>query len=259
MSATANWPELVRHPDAGDHLVHVYQDRALLADAVAEFVGAGLSLGEAAVVIARREHREAILAALAAKGPHARHALRLLDAHEALQSVVRQGRPQWSAFEAVCGGPIAELRLQYPGVRAYGEMVDLLWQEGRRSAALELEEYWNELARPRPFALLCAYRIDPLEGAAYGAGFEHVCRAHSHLIPSPDYAAFNRAVDQAARQVLPPPLAQMLASLSAAHRPRTEMPLGQATLFWLKQNMPRTAEKVLRHLREQRDFGASLA
>jgi hypothetical protein len=27
------------------------------------------------------------------------------------------------------------------------------------------------------------------------------------------------------------------------------MPAGQATLFWLKQNMPRTAEKVLSELR----------
>ena len=245
----ANWPELLKHPDARDHLVHVYQDPALLVDAAAEFVGAGLSLGEGAVVVARRERREAILDALAAKGQRARHALRLLDAREALQAVMQQGRPHWNAFEAVCGGPVAELRLQYPGVRAYGEMVDILWQEGRRSAALQLEDYWNELARPRPFALFCAYGIDPLDGAAYGSGFEQVCRVHSHLVPAPDYAAFNQAVDQAARQVLPPPLAQMLVSLSAAHPPRTEMPLGQAMLFWLKQNMPRTAEKVLREVR----------
>lgn len=249
MSAAANWPELVRHPDASDHVVHVYQDPALLADATAEFVAAGLSLGEGALVIARRERHEAILAALGAKGQHASSALRLLDAGEALQAVMAQEHPQWNAFEAVCGAPIAELRLQYPGVRAYGEMVDMLWQEGRRRAALQLEEYWNELARPRPFALFCAYRIDPLDGAAYSAGFEHVCRAHSHLIPSPDCAAFNQAVDLATRHVLAPPLAQMLVSLSSAHRPRTEMPLGQAVLFWLKQNMPRTAEKVLREAR----------
>ena len=249
MSASAKWPELVKHPEASDHLVHVYQDARLLADAIAEFVAAGLSLGEGALVIARRERHEAILAALGAKGQHATSALRLLDAGEALQAVMAHEHPQWIAFEAVCGAPIAELRLQYPGVRAYGEMVDILWQEGRRRAALHLEEYWNELARPRPFALLCAYGIDPLDGAAYSAGFEHVCRAHSHLIPSPDCAAFNQAVDRAARQVLAPPLAQMLVSLSAAHQPRTEMPLGQAVLFWLKQNMPRTAEKVLREVR----------
>ena len=75
MSAAANWPELVRHPDSSDHVVHVYQDPALLADATAEFVAAGLSLGEGALVIARRERHEAILAALGAKGQHARSAL----------------------------------------------------------------------------------------------------------------------------------------------------------------------------------------
>ena len=249
MSVSANWPELVKHPEERDHVVHVYQDPALLVDAVAEFVGAGLALGEAALLIARRERRRAILAALGVKGERPGRALRLLDADEVLRAVLREGCPQWNAFEAACGGPLAELRLQYPGVRAYGEMADILWQDGRRSAALQLEEYWNELARLRPFALLCTYRIDPLDGAAYSAGFEQVCKAHSHLIPAPDYAAFNQAVDQAARQVLSPPLAQMLVSLSAAHRPPTEMPLGQVMLFWLKQNMPRTAEKVLRQVR----------
>ena len=46
-------------------------------------------------------------------------------------------------------------------------------------------------------------------------------------------------------------LAQMLISLSANHRPPTQMPLGQATLFWLKKNMPRTADKVLSQVRAE--------
>jgi hypothetical protein len=37
----------------------------------------------------------------------------------------------------------------------------------------------------------------------------------------------------------------MLLSLSASGRPATAMPEGQATLLWLKRNMPRTADKVL--------------
>ncbi|HET7198353.1 MAG TPA: MEDS domain-containing protein [Burkholderiales bacterium] len=179
--------------------------------------------------------------------PHG--ALRLLDAERTLVSLMREGMPQWPAFEALCGRAIAELRLRYPGVRACGEMVDILWQRERREAALMLEQYWNELARARPFALFCAYRIDPLRGEAYGAGLDRLCRAHTHLVPARDYGELNRAVDEAARRVLEPALAQMLASLSASHRPGTEMPAGQAMLFWLKQNMPRTAEKVLAEVR----------
>ena len=58
-------------------------------------------------------------------------------------------------------------------------------------------------------------------------------------------------MSQASKQVLDQPLAQMLLSLSASHRPPTQMPLGQATLIWLKKNMPRTAEKVLAQIRAQ--------
>jgi len=53
----------------------------------------------------------------------------------------------------------------------------------------------------------------------------------------------------AAKATLDQPLAQMLISLAANHRPHTEMPLGQAALLWLKQNMPRTADRVLEGVR----------
>jgi hypothetical protein len=87
--------------------------------------------------------------------------------------------------------------------------------------------------------------MDPLEAASYGGALESVCKCHSHLIPARDYARFNDAVSNASKSVLDQPLAQMLLKLAASHRPHTEMPLGQAALIWLKQNMPRTADKVL--------------
>jgi hypothetical protein len=45
----------------------------------------------------------------------------------------------------------------------------------------------------------------------------------------------------------------MLLSLSANHRPTTHMPLGQATLLWLKKNMPRTGDRVLSQVRARCD------
>src|SRR3954471_15274491 len=128
-------------------------------------------------------------------------------------------------------------------------MVDILWQRGERKAALRLEEFGNELGRQQPFTLLCAYAIDPLQPEAYGGGLESVCRCHTHLIPARDYSRFNRAVRAAARPTTAQPLAQMLISLAANHRPHTEMPLGQAALLWLKQNMPRSADRVLEDVR----------
>ena len=231
-----------------DHFVHLYQEANVLADAVAGYVAEGLRRGEAAIVIATPAHRSAFLekidAEICAEGQ-----LRILDAEETLAKFMADGMPQWNPFQEVIGGLIAELRLQYPTVRAYGEMVDVLWQRGSREAAIRLEEYWNDLGRLQTFSLFCAYRMDPLDSREYGGPLESVCNVHSHLIPARDTQSFDEAVQAASRKVLDQPLAQLLLSLAANHRPATKMPAGQATLFWLKQNMPRTAEKVLSELR----------
>ena len=250
MDTTLNWPELLRRPGDHDHLVQLYSDTDFLVESVARYIGAGLARGEAAIIIARPEHRELFIRALARDGLHPSAALRFLDAETTLASFLVDGRPEWTAFHRVAGGAIAELRLQYPAVRAYGEMVDILWQRGQKQAALRLEEFWNELGGLQTFSLLCAYGIDPLEAASYGGGaLQAVCKCHTHLIPARDYGRFNDAVSDATREILEQPLAQMLLSLAASHRLQTEMPLGQAALIWLKHNMPRTADRVLEEVR----------
>jgi|tagenome__1003787_1003787.scaffolds.fasta_scaffold20688797_2 hypothetical protein len=248
MDATLNWTELLKHPGR-DHLVEVYQDPAFLAETVTHYLAAGMHLGEGAIVIARAENRERFSRALAEVHGLPAASVCMLDADETLATFMVDGIPEWTAFQRVCGGAIAKLRERYPAVRAYGEMVDILWQRGARNAALRLEQYWNELGRQHEFSLLCAYEMDPLEPDSYGGALESVCRCHSHLIPARDYSRLNRAVMEAAKKILDQPLAQMLLNLAASHRPHTEMPLGQATLIWLTQNMPRTAERVLADVR----------
>jgi hypothetical protein len=260
LDTTLNWPELLRHPGCQDHMVQLYSDPEFLVEAVVQYLGTGLALGEAAIVIARREHRARFVRALEREGLYPSPALRLLDAETTLSSFLAGGMPEWTTFHRIVGGAIAELRLQYPTVRAYGEMVDILWQRGEQKAALRLEDFWNELGKLQTFSLLCAYGIDPLQAGAYGGGaLEAVCKCHTHLIPTRDYGRFNDAVSEASREVLDQPLAQMLLNLAASHRPQTEMPLGQAALIWLKQNMPRTAERVLQEVRSRMQTPSGLA
>lgn len=245
------WTELLRESAGGEHFVQVYQDRAFLCQAVAEYIGTGLRNGEGAILIARPEHVAAFKAELGATAERAlrRGQLVALDADETLGKFTPGGMPDWHTFHALIGGRIAELRLTYPHVRAYGEMVDVLWQRGERDAAIRLEEFWNDLARLQTFSLLCAYYIDNLDPAAYAGPLECVCKVHTHLIPTPDYSLFNQAVIDATEKVLDERLASMLVSLSSSSRPATAMPEGQATLLWLKRNMPRTADKVLAEVR----------
>jgi hypothetical protein len=251
MDTTLDWSRLVAQPGANDHLVQVYSDPAFLAEAVTQYLATGLRQGEAAIVIARPENRQRFAEILARDHLHPLPSLRMLDADETLDSFMVNGMPEWTAFHRACGGAIAEMRLQYPTVRAYGEMVDILWQRGERHAAIRLEEFWNELGRLQTFSLYCAYRMDALNSDSYGGALESVCRCHTHLIPARDYTRFNEAVNEAVKGILDQPLAQMLLKLAANHRPHTEMPLGQAALIWLKQNMPRTADRVLDEVRSR--------
>src|SRR6185436_16392615 len=142
--------ELLRSPGASDHIVQTYQDPAALAESVAEYLAAGLRAGEAGIVIACPEHQRLFAVALAQYGVDAqaclaRGQLHLLDADETLARFMAGGMPQWKKFQEAVGGLIAEVRLQHQTVRAYGEMVDILWQQGSREAAIRLEEYWNDL------------------------------------------------------------------------------------------------------------------
>ena len=64
-------------------------------------------------------------------------------------------------------------------MRAYGEMVDVLWQDGLTSAALRLETLWNELTRTQDFSLLCGYAMRIFYKQA---GMREICAQHSHVI-----------------------------------------------------------------------------
>ena len=238
--------DILTQPGSHDHLVQLYGATQELADAVGEYAGAGLERGEAVILIATPEHRAAFLARLKNVD-----GVVVLDAEHTLQRFMSNGMPQWKEFHSIVGGLIADLRLRFPAVRAYGEMVDVLWQRGERDAAIRLEEYWNELGRLQTFSLFCAYRMDPLDATLYEGALQAVCGVHSHLLPSRNIDRFDAAVHAASSKVMDQPLAGLLLALAASHQPATRMPLGQATLFWLHQNMPRTAEKVLSELRAE--------
>ena len=251
MNARTDWRELLARPTTSDHIVQVYQDEGFLVEAVTRYVLAGLQEGEAAILIVTPAHRAAFETALSASGADAsaRGQLVFLDAEGTLATFMRDGMPEWTAFHSAVGGRIAALRLEYPAVRAYGEMVDVLWQGGSRDAAVRLEEQWNELMQLQTFSLFCAYAMDNLDAGAYGGPLECVCHVHTHLIPARDYQRFDEAVAQATRDALDEPLARTLLSLAGSSAHGADMPLGQAVLLWLRKNMPHTASKVLAGVR----------
>jgi signal transduction histidine kinase len=68
-------------------------------------------------------------------------------------------------------------------VRAYGEMVDILWRDGNTRAAVHLEQLWNEASERHAFVLFCAYSMGHFYRASDAVSCLEVCRAHSHVLP----------------------------------------------------------------------------
>ncbi|HET7767573.1 MAG TPA: MEDS domain-containing protein, partial [Chloroflexota bacterium] len=192
-----------RATPAGEHFVHFYESDDFIAEAVADFLGAGLRDGEAAVVIAEEAHRRAIDARLRDAGHDLDGATTagrfvLLDAAATLRRFMKKGAPDPERFAAVIGSVLA--RAGAGGtrpVRAFGEMVALLVREGNPTAAIQLERMWNDLQHSHAFSLMCAYPMAQLSGAGFADLIGEVCDVHSHSVPAESYAGLRLEEDRA--------------------------------------------------------------
>jgi PAS domain S-box-containing protein len=181
-----------------EHSVQFYEDESFLAGVVADFLASGLKVGEPVIVIATLEHRRAFVRRLDGYGIDARAVrrsgqLKLLDAQQTLDHFMRGGSPNAERFRGVIGRVILDAQRGREGrpVRAYGEMVDVLWKSGNVEGAIRLEELWNELARRHRFSLLCAYAMANFYRAGDAEAFHRVCAAHGHVAPAESYTALD--------------------------------------------------------------------
>ena len=109
------------------------------------------------------------------------------DAAATLAQLMRDGCVDRYAFFEVSGDIVREAVATGRPVRAYGEMVALLWEAGEVLAAIELETLWNELATEVPFSLYCAYRSDSVAGHEHADALQQVCDLHSGAVTLPPF------------------------------------------------------------------------
>lgn len=182
---------LLARSESGAHLVQFYDNDSFLCDTLGEYAAIALVSGDPLVIIATRSHRESLVQRLQTNSFDVTRArsngqLTLLDAEETLSLFMRGDAPDADLFRQHVGGLLRRARTlrENRPARAYGEMVDLLWKAGNRQGALRLEELWNDLAKVESFSLVCGYSMDNFCRADDGAGFQAVCDAHSHVVPT---------------------------------------------------------------------------
>jgi hypothetical protein len=175
--------------DAGHfHAVKFYETPESLCRIVAEFLSEGLIAQQPALIIATPEHRHGILAALRVRdidvdGVQAGGDLLLLDASQTLGRIMREGMPDAKLFKTTATNALEALCRDRKDctVRAYGELVDVLWKAGHHAAAIRLEMFWNTLAATHDFALLCGYAM----GSFYkDSALSAIHHQHSHIVSS---------------------------------------------------------------------------
>jgi anti-sigma regulatory factor (Ser/Thr protein kinase) len=188
------------------HVVRFYGHDDELVDEISRYLRPALDAGGVGLVVATPAHALAVERALAAAGidiPAARAdgTLIVLDAAETVHRLLVDGGPDPVAFDAVIGSLIGRLVAERGPVRVFGEMVALLWAGGQVTAALELENLWNELGRRLPFSLLCAYPQQAVAAAGSSAAFGEIGCLHSAVLGAPPTAGdetirtFGQALD----------------------------------------------------------------
>jgi hypothetical protein len=171
----------------GGHVVQFYGHEEELADRVAGYLLGALQHDGVAVVIATAAHRRAFegrltragvdLAAAARAGTY-----RTRDAADAVRALTAGGQLDRGAFGRVIGRLIADAGQGGRPVRAYGEMVALLWDAGLVNDAVQLEEIWGSLGLTHSFSLFCSYPARSVTGDGHLEAFGEVCRLHGSVV-----------------------------------------------------------------------------
>jgi len=236
------------------HFAQLQRDSQALTEPVTLYVETGLRRGNGVVVIATRENTERLLASLRKSdlkwGKFLKSGqLELHDAELMLRKFMRDDMPDWDDFRRALSAVFERVRAFGRGTtRTYGELVNVLWQEGKQEAAIRLEEFWNELARLYPFSLFCSYVLDVHHDHSYEGPLEEIGRTHSDILGNAEDERFREALDAASRDVVGVPLSQMVV-FSPLHDGERRFPSGQRTMLWVKRNLPSASAAVLERAR----------
>jgi signal transduction histidine kinase/ActR/RegA family two-component response regulator len=184
-----------------EHFVQFYESDGFLLNSLSGFIGTAINNGAPAVVVATKAHRDGLDELMRANGLDLTNALATgqyvpLDAAETLSKFMIEGLPEPRRFNEVLGGVMTSVADGRSRVRAFGEMVALLWAEGNHAGAIRLEELWNDLQKAHSFSLFCAYPMKGFGGKRFAEPHDGVCTVHSRVLPAESYAGLKNYDDR---------------------------------------------------------------
>ena len=169
-----------------DHVVQIYDDEQSFLSLLEGFVTGGFDANDCVVVIATEEHLHALENRLRFKGYNL-FELKLqnqyvpLSAHDTLSEFMINNWPDEVLFRHVMSRHIAKARTKQRNVRAFGEMVAMLYAKGHSGATVQLENLWNKICQIEGLILFCSYPRSVFNQSAL-EGILDICGTHSKMI-----------------------------------------------------------------------------
>ena len=169
-----------------DHLVQIYENDAVFLQTLEGFASDGFLKGESVIIIATAQHLVLLndrlkaqgfdLEALMGTGQYITE-----DAEDCLPNFMVDDWPDEQLFTSYVSALLNRAQKHNRKVRAFGEIVAVLWTQGHCGATVKLEDLWHRFQQKNLFCLYCAY---PKSGFTQDAktSINNICQSHSKII-----------------------------------------------------------------------------
>lgn len=166
------------------HLLQIYENDEVFLNTLFGYVSSGINAGDGVVIIATITHINGLIEKLILEGFNVKELdssgqFLTIEVEEALSMFMVNDRPDPVLFRKF----VTSLLVRSKGrkIRAFGEMVAILWEKGLNGATVQLEHMWNEFCKSEIYSLFCAYPKSGFTNDAK-ASIQSICEAHTQVI-----------------------------------------------------------------------------
>jgi DNA-binding NarL/FixJ family response regulator len=166
------------------HEVEFYSDDAAFVVGFIRFIEAALEAGNAVIVVATELHQKSLLQRLQEHGVNIAAAIEQgrclpLDVAETLSTFMVNDLPDPARFFRVVGDLIAAAARATAGkesrVAICGECASILWAQGNADAAIQLEQFCNQLPKRYGIDILCGFSLSSFYREEDKQVFQRIC------------------------------------------------------------------------------------